>query len=110
MPAATPTCWRSGERGRPRSPPPTAKRPTGRRAASANAATGSRPRRMTYNDRRALELLPARIAALEARIDELNAALADPDLYARDPGRFTATRRRRSPLHATNWAPPRNSG
>jgi ATP-binding cassette subfamily F protein uup len=36
----------------------------------------------------ALDLLPARIAALEARITELNAALADPHLYRRDPARF----------------------
>ena len=40
---------------------------------------------MSYNDRRALELLPERIASLTARIETLNAALADPDLYARDP-------------------------
>jgi ATP-binding cassette subfamily F protein uup len=48
-------------------------------------------RRMTFNDRRALDLLPARIAALEARITALNADLADPDLYRRDPARFRDT-------------------
>ncbi len=62
-------------------------RPAPREAESQAA----RPRRMSYNDRRALELLPERIAALTARIETLNAALADPDLYARDPARFTAT-------------------
>jgi ABC transport system ATP-binding/permease protein len=36
-------------------------------------------------------MLPARIAALQTQITGLNAALADPDLYARDPGRFVAT-------------------
>ena len=46
---------------------------------------------MSYNDRRALELLPERIAALTAQIETLNVALADPDLYARDPAGFTAT-------------------
>jgi ATP-binding cassette subfamily F protein uup len=46
---------------------------------------------MSYNDRRALELLPERIASLQERIGALNAALADPDLYTRDPGRFNAT-------------------
>ena len=46
---------------------------------------------MNFNDRRALDILPARIAALETRIAELNAVLADPDLYARDPARFGAT-------------------
>src|SRR6202049_419815 len=44
------------------------------------------PRRMNFNDQRALELLPARIAALETQIAELNAILADPDLYARVRG------------------------
>ncbi len=46
---------------------------------------------MNFNDRRALDLLPARIAALETRITELNAVLADPDLYRRDPARFRDT-------------------
>lgn len=45
---------------------------------------------MNFNDQRALELLPARIAELETQITELNAVLADPDLYARDPARFGA--------------------
>ena len=46
---------------------------------------------MTFNDRRALDLLPARIAALETQITELNAVLADPDLYGGDPARFRDT-------------------
>ena len=46
---------------------------------------------MTFNDRRALDLLPVRTAALEARITELNAVFADPDLYRRDPARFRNT-------------------
>jgi ABC transport system ATP-binding/permease protein len=46
---------------------------------------------MSFNDRRALEMLPAQIAALQTKIAGLNAVLADPDLYARDPGRFVAT-------------------
>ena len=66
---------------------PRPARPAPREAESQAA----RPRRMSYNDRRALELLPERIAALTTRIETLNAALADPDLYARDPARFTAT-------------------
>jgi ATP-binding cassette subfamily F protein uup len=67
--------------------PARAARPMPRGEATPQAA---RPRRMSYNDRRALELLPERIASLQERIETLNAALADPDLYARDPGRFTA--------------------
>jgi len=51
----------------------------------------AKPRRLSFNDRRALETLPARIAALQTQITGLNAVLADPDLYARDPGRFRMT-------------------
>ena len=50
----------------------------------------ARPHRMSFNERRALETLPVQIAALETRIAELNAILANPDLYARDPGQFGA--------------------
>jgi ABC transport system ATP-binding/permease protein len=77
----------------PRGSPPT----KARRVKHAQPATQSRtlpsdlPRRMNFNDRRALAMLPARIAALERQIAELNAVLADPDLYARDPARFGAT-------------------
>ena len=46
---------------------------------------------MNFSDRRALDMLPDRIAALETQITRLNAVLADPDLYARDPARFGAT-------------------
>jgi ATP-binding cassette subfamily F protein uup len=60
----------------------------GARGGGSSAAT---PRRMNFNDQRALELLPARIAALETQIAELTAILADPDLYARDRARFGAT-------------------
>jgi ATP-binding cassette subfamily F protein uup len=46
---------------------------------------------MSYTERRALELLPARMASLEALIEALNGVLADPDLYPRDRARFEAT-------------------
>jgi ATP-binding cassette subfamily F protein uup len=65
------------------------KRP--RPGTAARAQPAGRPRRMSFNDRRALEMLPARIAALQTQITRLNATLADPDLYARDPGRFDTT-------------------
>jgi ATP-binding cassette subfamily F protein uup len=73
-------------RGAP--PPKTRNTKRSRPATQTSELPGSVPRRMNFNDRRALDLLPARIAALEARITELNAALADPDLYRRDPARF----------------------
>ncbi|HKM70032.1 MAG TPA: ATP-binding cassette domain-containing protein [Stellaceae bacterium] len=62
-----------------------------RPVTEVRAQPAARPRRMSFNDRRALETLPARIAALQIQIAGLNAILADPDLYARDPGRFGAT-------------------
>src|SRR5439155_16053312 len=77
----------------PHGSPPT----NARRVKRAQPATQSGtlpsglPRRMNLNDRRALDMLPARIAALETQIAELNAVLADLDLYARDPARFGAT-------------------
>jgi len=45
---------------------------------------------MSFNERRALETLPARIATLETQIAGLSAVLTDLDLYARDPARFGA--------------------
>jgi ATP-binding cassette subfamily F protein uup len=67
------------------------KRP--RSVTEVRAQPADRARRMSFNDQRALEMLPARIAALQTEIAELNAVVADPDLYARDPGRFGATTR-----------------
>ena len=63
-------------RGSP--PPKTRNTKRSRPATETSELPGSLPRRMNFNDRRALDLLPARIAALEARITELNAVLADP--------------------------------
>jgi ATP-binding cassette subfamily F protein uup len=68
---------------------PITKRP--RLLTEVRAQPVARPHRMSFNERRALETLPTRIAALATQIAGLNAILADPDLYARDPGRFGAT-------------------
>jgi len=45
-------------------------------------------RRLSFNDKHALETLPARIAALEAEIAKLAKTIADPNLYARDRAVF----------------------
>jgi ATP-binding cassette subfamily F protein uup len=76
-------------RGTPPAKSSITKRP--RPMTEARARPAARARRMSFNERRALETLPARIAALETQVAGLNAILADPDLYARDPGRFGAT-------------------
>jgi len=78
-------------RGTPAAKASITKRP--RPVTKVRAQPAARARRMSFDERRALETLPAQLAALETQIAQLNAALADPDLYARDPGRFGATTR-----------------
>jgi ABC transport system ATP-binding/permease protein len=63
-----------------------------RRPALRDKAPAAGPsRRMSYNDRRTLEMLPAWIASLQSRIEALNGVLADADLYVRDPAQFNTT-------------------
>jgi ABC transport system ATP-binding/permease protein len=75
------------------SPPPKTRNTKRSRPATQTSElpAGLPRRRVTSNDRRALDLLLGRITALEARITELNAVLADPELYRRDPARFRNT-------------------
>jgi ATP-binding cassette subfamily F protein uup len=57
---------------------------------SAPAAPAPRRAKLSYKDQRDYDLLPRRIEELEAQIARDEAALHDPDLYARDPKRFAA--------------------
>jgi ATP-binding cassette subfamily F protein uup len=68
---------------------PAAKSKPAPKPAAAPAAAKSR-RRLTYADQHALKTSPARIAALNAEIHRLEAALSDPDFYRRDPAAFAA--------------------
>jgi ATP-binding cassette subfamily F protein uup len=45
-------------------------------------------RRLSFNEKHALDTLPGRIAALQADIERLRRQLDDPDLYARDAKAF----------------------
>jgi ABC transport system ATP-binding/permease protein len=45
-------------------------------------------RKLSFNDKHALETLPGRIAALEAEIGRLHKLMADATLYARDRAGF----------------------
>ena len=63
-------------------------RPAPRGEAKLQAA---RPRRMSYNDRRALELLPERIAALTGADRDAERGAGRPRSLRARPGRFTAT-------------------
>ena len=64
------------------SPAPEPDLPTGPRTAPKA--------RMSFKDKHALETLPARIAQLEREIAALQAQIADPALYTRDPAGFAA--------------------
>lgn len=48
-------------------------------------------RKLSFNEKHALQTLPARIDELQVAAARLKAALADADLYARDPARFAVT-------------------
>ena len=74
------------QRGASEAPAAVAKQP--KSASAIRPQSASRPRRMTFKDRHALETLPARISALEVEVARLNAVLADPDLYTRSPAAF----------------------
>jgi ABC transport system ATP-binding/permease protein len=67
-----------------------------RAAANKNAPPPSPParaakRRLSFNEKHALETLPKRIATLQSDIAGLQAKLADPDFYGRNPQAFADT-------------------
>jgi ATP-binding cassette subfamily F protein uup len=70
-------------------------RPAERKERVTPARTGGAPtraaakRRLSYNEQHALRVLPEQIGNAEREIVELQRALADSELYARDPALFT---------------------
>ncbi len=61
-------------------------------SAPPMAAKEAKPKRkLSFNEKHALETLPLRIDELQVTAVRLKAALADADLYARDPARFAKT-------------------
>ncbi|MFS0737338.1 ATP-binding cassette domain-containing protein [Sphingomonas sp. 1P06PA] len=92
---------------RQRSPARTEQR---RPAAKVEAPAPPRARtKLSYKDQRDLDLLPKQIEEIEAAIARDEAALADPDLYTRDPAKFDGlmvgleTARRRKEEAETRW-------
>ena len=67
---------------------PAPKAAATRKPAPARAKAA--PRKLGYQDQRALDRLPGAIAALEGDIAGLETRLADPELYGRDPAAFEA--------------------
>jgi ATP-binding cassette subfamily F protein uup len=78
------------ERKRDRSNADRSSRARPRAAAPQAPPPAPASRKLTYKDQRDYELLPRRVEELEAAIARDEAALADPDLYVRDPARFAA--------------------
>jgi len=56
--------------------------------AEAPAAPPPKAAKLSYKDQRDYDLLPKRIEEIEAAITRDEAALSDPDLYAKNPKRF----------------------
>jgi ABC transport system ATP-binding/permease protein len=73
-----------GEAVAERKPAPT----VAAKPAPPAAAPKVGKRRLSFNEKHALETLPREIAALQRRIHELQQKLDDPGLYARDRAAF----------------------
>jgi len=74
---------------RKRTPARATPRSTGPKVEASPAAPKAKTK-LSYKDQRDLDLLPQEIEKLEAAIARDEAALADPDLYAKNPQRFDA--------------------
>ncbi len=62
------------------------------RSGGSAGSTRTAARKLSFNDKHALETLPTQMAAFTAAIAKAQARLADPDLYRKDPAAFaTAT-------------------
>ncbi|MER2606868.1 MAG: ATP-binding cassette domain-containing protein [Siculibacillus sp.] len=62
--------------------------PRAEKARAEPAPEATKKRRLSFKEKHALETLPGRIEALQKELGRLHEAMADPDLYARDPARF----------------------
>ncbi len=63
-------------------------------APERNRAAAAKPRRLSFNDQRELDSLPARIEQLESEQAQLQAAIGDPALFRDDPRRAEEMLRR----------------
>jgi ATP-binding cassette subfamily F protein uup len=69
----------------PRTEPKTKTERPGKERPRAEASK----RKMNFSDKHALEKLPKQLAELDRKIADLQQRLSNPDLYARDPGKFS---------------------
>ncbi len=62
------------------------------KTAAAQPAAAAKPRgKLSYKDQRELDELPTRMDRLSAEIAALESAMADPDLFSRNPAKFQKT-------------------
>jgi ABC transport system ATP-binding/permease protein len=67
--------------------------PSGEFAGPAVQTAGATRRKLSFKDKHALEVLPGKIAVLEAKIARLQTVMSDPTLFARDRVMFDRTSR-----------------
>jgi ATP-binding cassette subfamily F protein uup len=60
-----------------------------KRIDSTKSANSSKPRRLSYKEKRELESLPDKIEFLEKQIASLHEAMGDPDFYKKDSGEIS---------------------
>jgi ABC transport system ATP-binding/permease protein len=73
-------------------PAKTPTTPAAKPRTAAPSAAPAKPRgKLSYKDQRELDELPTRMDALSAEIAKLESALADPDLFTRNPAKFQKT-------------------
>ncbi|WP_235902859.1 ABC transporter C-terminal domain-containing protein, partial [Sandarakinorhabdus oryzae] len=69
---------------------PAAAATRGGRSVAPGPSAPKKANKLSYKDARELAELPSRIEAFNKDIAAREAALADPDLYAKNPARFAA--------------------
>ncbi|MBA4108350.1 MAG: ABC transporter ATP-binding protein [Leptothrix sp. (in: Bacteria)] len=78
--------------------PPAAAAPAPAPAPAAPATPTAKARKLSYKEQRELDELPKRIADLETEQASLNAQLADPDIYKKNPQGLPAMQERISAI------------
>ncbi|PHS77274.1 MAG: elongation factor 3 [Rhodospirillaceae bacterium] len=63
--------------------------PKAKKGAKSNKPKSSSTK-LSYKDKYALETLPAKIAKLDEKLENLQVQMADPELYTKDPDAFNA--------------------
>ncbi len=83
-------------------PPPanTSNATTQNTPATATLDKSAKPRKLSYKDQRELDGLPDVIANLESEQQQIQAALADPNLYANDATKATQLHQRDAEIEA----------